>query len=339
MDGRPGCLTLGLGSLHRVLFHTMATTSFSKRSPSLESLEQSVSAALAGGDTSFIKKPKLGGARTRKKDIPEGLWTKCPKCSKMIYDKDLDENLKVCPECSHHFPVSARERINALVETCSFEEMDPDMTSVDVLKFTGVAAYTSKLTGYQKSTGLKDAVITGVGRIGEYRVGLGVMDFSFLAGSMGSVVGEKLARLIETATDRGLPLIIISTSGGARMYEGMFSLMQMAKTCAALAYHAKAKLPYVSVLTHPTTAGVMASYASVGDLIVAEPGAMIGFAGPRVIKDTTQAELPPGFQTAEFLLEHGLIDAIIPRKELRDRLIYYLGFLTERQRRLSAADA
>jgi len=170
-------------------------------------------------------------------------------------------------------------------------------------------------------------VLTGICKIGEHRTALGVMDFAFLGGSMGSVVGEKLTRLIEKATEKALPLIIISTSGGARMYEGMFSLMQMAKTCAALAYHAKARLPYLSVLTHPTTAGVMASYASVGDLIVAEPGAMIGFAGPRVIKDTTQAELPPGFQTAEFLLDKGLIDAIVPRKEIKPRLIEYLNYL------------
>src|ERR1041384_3047635 len=163
------------------------------------------------------------------------------------------------------------------------------------------------------------------------------MDFGFLGGSMGSVVGEKLTRLIETATARSLPLIIISTSGGARMYEGMFSLMQMAKTCGALAYHARAGLPYLSVLTHPTTAGVMASYASVGDLIIAEPGAMIGFAGPRVIKDTTQAELPPGFQTAEFLLDHGLIDAIVPRKEMKAQLIEYLNFMTAGQKQLAAA--
>ena len=170
-------------------------------------------------------------------------------------------------------------------------------------------------------------MITGIGKIGEHRAALGVMDFSFLGGSMGSVVGEKLARLIEKATEKTLPLIIISTSGGARMYEGMFSLMQMAKTCAALAYHAQARLPYISVLTHPTTAGVMASYASVGDLIIAEPGAMIGFAGPRVIKDTTQAELPPGFQTAEFLLDRGLIDAIVPRNEMKPRLMEYLNYM------------
>jgi acetyl-CoA carboxylase carboxyl transferase subunit beta len=215
--------------------------------------------------------------------------------------------------------------------------MDAGMTSLDVLSFTGVASYTAKLAEYQKSTGLKDAVVTGIARIGEHRTALGVMDFSFLGGSMGSVVGEKLARLIEQATEKALPLIIISTSGGARMYEGMFSLMQMAKTCAALAYHAKARLPYISVLTHPTTAGVMASYASVGDLIIAEPGAMIGFAGPRVIKDTTQAELPPGFQTAEFLLDHGLIDAIVSRKEMKSKLIEYLGYLTAGNRQAAVA--
>jgi len=250
----------------------------------------------------------------------------------MVFDKELDENLKVCLQCEHHFPISARERIHSLVETCTFEEMDADMTSVDVLQFTGVASYTSKLQDYQRATGLKDAVITGICRMGPHRVALGVMDFSFLGGSMGSVVGEKLTRLIERATEKTLPLIIISTSGGARMYEGMFSLMQMAKTCAALAYHAQARLPYISVLTHPTTAGVMASYASVGDLIIAEPGAMIGFAGPRVIKDTTQAELPPGFQTAEFLLDHGLIDAIISRNQMKAQLIKYLDYLTGGQK-------
>jgi acetyl-CoA carboxylase carboxyl transferase subunit beta len=276
---------------------------------------------------SSFKKPKLGSGKSRKREIPEGIWTKCPKCSVMLYDKELDENLKVCHHCHHHFPISARERIHSLVETCSFQEMDADMISVDVLNFTGVASYASKLEGYKKATGLKDAVITGIGRIETHKVGLGVMDFSFLGGSMGSVVGEKLTRLIEAATAKSLPVIIISTSGGARMYEGMCSLMQMAKTCGALAYHAQKKLPYISVLTNPTTAGVMASYASVGDLIIAEPGAMIGFAGPRVIKDTTQSELPPGFQTAEFLIERGLIDAIVPRKTMKDQLAVYLDFM------------
>jgi len=312
----------------------MSTTSFTKKTIGFD-VEPAVTPPPATTETTFLKKPKLGGKK--KKEIPEGLWTKCPKCETMVFDKELDENLKVCTKCSHHFAIGGRERIHSLVETCSFEEMNADMTSVDVLKFTGVASYKDKLAAYQKSTQLKDAVITGIGKIGEFRVGLGVMDFAFLGGSMGSVVGEKLTRLIETSTERGVPVIIISTSGGARMYEGMFSLMQMAKTCAALAYHAKARLPYISVLTNPTTAGVMASYASVGDLILAEPAAMIGFAGPRVIKDTTQAELPPGFQTAEFLLEHGLIDAIVPRKEMKERLIYFLDFLTERKCLAAAA--
>jgi len=311
----------------------MSTTSFVKKSFGAESIEPAVTPPQHGStQTSFAKKPRIAATKSRKREIPEGLWTKCPKCSTMVFDKELDENLKVCPKCAHHFPIGARERIHSLVETCTFEEFDAGMTSVDVLGFKGVASYTSKLDAYQKSTGLKDAVITGIGKIGEHRTALGVMDFNFLGGSMGSVVGEKLTRLIEKATEKALPIIIISTSGGARMYEGMFSLMQMAKTCAALAYHAEAKLPYISVLTHPTTAGVMASYASVGDLIIAEPNAMIGFAGPRVIKDTTQAELPPGFQTAEFLLDHGLIDAIVPRKEMKQQLIDYVGFMTAGRR-------
>ncbi|MFO1478155.1 MAG: acetyl-CoA carboxylase, carboxyltransferase subunit beta [Verrucomicrobiota bacterium] len=305
----------------------MATTTFTKKSLGIDAPEPAVTPPPpSAASANFVKKPKLP-SKSRKREIPEGLWAKCPKCSTMVFDKELDENLKVCAHCQYHFPIGARERIHSLVETCTFEEFDADMQSVDVLKFTGVASYTKKLADYQRSTGLKDAVATGIGKIGEHRTALGVMDFSFLGGSMGSVVGEKLTRLIERATEKELPLIIISTSGGARMYEGMFSLMQMAKTCAALAYHAQARLPYISVLTHPTTAGVMASYASVGDLIIAEPGAMIGFAGPRVIKDTTQAELPPGFQTAEFLLDHGLIDAIVPRKDMKQRLIDYLGYM------------
>jgi acetyl-CoA carboxylase carboxyl transferase subunit beta len=314
----------------------MSDTSFTKKIPGTEPSEPAVTPPQVNTEAALGKKPKLSAGKTRKRDIPEGLWHKCPKCAEMVFDRELDENLKVCPKCRHHFPIGARERIHSLVETCSFEEMDPDMISVDVLRFTGVAAYKDKLESNLRKTGLKDAVITGVGRIGEFRVALGVMDFSFLGGSMGSVVGEKLARLIETGTSRELPVIIISTSGGARMYEGMFSLMQMAKTSAALAYHAKAGLPYLSVLTHPTTAGVMASYASLGDLIIAEPGAMIGFAGPRVIKDTTQAELPPGFQTAEFLLDHGLIDAIVSRLDMKDRLSFFLDFFTWNRRQTLA---
>ena len=306
----------------------MATTLFNKKTLGLETAEPAVTPPPVNSNTTFVKKPKLTAAKSKKREIPEGLWTKCPKCGTMVFDKELDENLKVCTHCQHHFPIGSRERIHSLVETCTFEEMDAEMTSVDLLHFTGVASYISKLQKYQQETGLKDAVLTGLCKIGEHRVALGVMDFKFLGGSMGSVVGEKLTRLIERATEKNLPVIIFSTSGGARMYEGMFSLMQMGKTCAALAYHSRAKLPYISVLTDPTMAGVMASYASVGDLILAEPAAMIGFAGPRVIKDTTQAELPTGFQTAEFLLEHGLIDAIVPRKEMKGRLIDYMNFMS-----------
>src|ERR1051325_9319906 len=252
----------------------MATTSFTKKTLGLESTEPAVTPPpVTQATTTFVKKPKLG-SKSKKREIPEGLWTKCPRCTTMVFDKELDENLKVCTRCQNHFPIGSRERIHSLVETCTFEEMDSDMLSVDALHFTGAASYISKLEKHQKATGLKDAVITGLCQIGEQRVALGVMDFSFLGGSMGSVVGEKLTRLIERATEKELPIIIISTSGGARMYEGMFSLMQMAKTCAALAYHARARLPYISVLTDPTTAGVMASYATIGDLIIAEPGAM-----------------------------------------------------------------
>jgi len=311
----------------------MATTSFTKKSLGIDSPEPAVTPPPASSQTTFVKKPKIASSKSRKRDIPEGLWTKCKKCSTMLYDKDLDENLKVCQHCGFHFPLRARERIHSLVETCSFEEMDTDMTSVDPLEFPG---YTKKITDHQQNSGSRDAVVTGIGRLEAHRVALGVMDFGFLGGSMGSVVGEKLTRLIEMATAKGLPCIIVSTSGGARMYEGMFSLMQMAKTCAALAYHARAKLPYISILTDPTYAGVMASYASVGDLIIAEPGAMIGFAGPRVIEATTQSDLPPGFQTAEFLMDHGLIDSIVPRKEMKARLSFYLDFMMKNGKAFAA---
>jgi len=310
----------------------MDTTSFLKKSiVGTTTMEPALTPPpIAHTQTAFTKKPKLGAAKPKdkKREMPEGLWTKCPACETMIFDRELDENLKVCSKCNHHFPIGSRERIHSLVETCTFEEMDAGMTSVDILNFKGASTYKSKLDAYKKNTMLKDAVVTGLCKIGDHRAALGVMDFDFLGGSMGSVVGEKLTRLIERGTEKALPVIIISSSGGARMYEGMFSLMQMAKTSAALAYHAQKNLPYISVLTHPTTAGVMASYASLGDLILAEPGAMIGFAGPRVIKDTTQAELPPGFQTAEFLMDHGLIDSIISRREMKTQLIKYLDFLT-----------
>jgi acetyl-CoA carboxylase carboxyl transferase subunit beta len=305
----------------------MATKVLKRKSLVNDPVDPAVTPPPTHSETTFLTKPKLS-SKSRKRDMPEGLWTKCEKCEALIYDKELDDNLKVCPKCDYHFQIGDRERIHSLVETCSFEEIDAQMESVDVLKFTGAASYAAKLASYRKkSTLLKDAVITGIGKIGDHRVALGVMDFAFLGGSMGSVVGEKLTRLIEAGTDRGLPVIIISTSGGARMYEGMFSLMQMAKTCGALAYHAKQKLPYISILTNPTYAGVIASFATVGDLIIAEPEAMIGFAGPRVIKDTTQAELPDGFQTSEFLQKYGLIDAIVSRKAMKERLIYFLDFM------------
>ena len=300
---------------------------FSKTTPKLETVDaESIPAGVEPGSGS--SKLKFKESTSRKKNIPKGLWTKCGKCADLLFDKDLDENLKTCPSCGFHFPISARVRLDSLVNEKTFKELDVGMTSVDVLEFTGVESYSSKLEKYKGKTGEADAVITGLCKMGQHKVALGIMDFSFLGGSMGSVVGEKLTRLIEIGTKNKIPVIIISTSGGARMYEGMFSLMQMAKTCGALAYHSEAKLPYISVLTHPTTAGVMASYASVGDLIIAEPGAMIGFAGPRVIKDTTQAELPPGFQTAEFLMDHGMIDAIVPRNKMRDSLINYLDYMS-----------
>ena len=308
----------------------MATRSLKKKSVVVDPVEPKVTPPPPSTDTTFLRRPKIA-SRSRKRDMPEGLWFKCPECGALVYDKEFDDNLKVCPKCEHHCPIGARERIHSLVETCSFEEMDADLESVDILKFTGVASYQSKLAANRKKSPLlKDAVVTGIGLIGTHRVALGVMDFSFLGGSMGSVVGEKLTRLIEAGTDRGIPVIIISASGGARMYEGMFSLMQMAKTCGALAYHARLKLPYISILTHPTYAGVIASFATVGDLIIAEPKAEIGFAGARVIKDTTQAELPPGFQTAEFLQAHGLIDAIVPRRDMKAKLITYLDFMVRK---------
>ena len=306
----------------------MDTTSFLKKTiGGVTQVEPALTPPPANaGQTSFAKKPKASASKSKKREIPEGLWTKCPSCDAMIFDKELDENLKVCPKCEHHFIIGARERIHSLVETCSFQEMDAEMASVDILQFKGVATYKSKLESYRKKVTLKDAVVTGIAKMGTHTVALGVMDFSFLGGSMGSVVGEKLTRLIERGTEGGWPVIIISTSGGARMYEGMFSLMQMAKTSAALAYHAQRRLPYISILVNPDYAGVMASYASLGDLILAEPKALIGFAGPRVIKDTTQAELPPGFQTSEFLLDHGLVDSIVHRKDMKDRLVKYMDY-------------
>ncbi|MEO6053970.1 MAG: acetyl-CoA carboxylase, carboxyltransferase subunit beta, partial [Chthoniobacterales bacterium] len=230
-------------------------------------------------------------------------------------------------KCNHHFAFGARDRIANVVDPDSFQEMDEKMVSVDSLKFTGVASYKDRLANYRKKTGLYDAVITGAAKIEGKDLGLAVMDFSFLGASMGSVVGEKITRIIEHSTKKKMPVVIISASGGARMYEGMLSLMQMAKTSGALALHAQAGLPYISVLTNPTMAGVMASFASLGDIIMAEPGALIGFAGRRVIRETTHQELPDDFQTSEFLENRGLIDLIVHRAQLRGTLGQVLQLL------------
>lgn len=275
----------------------------------------------------FRKRTVYSTVKVRKRDIPDGLWLKCPGCNEIIFKQELDENVGVCPKCAHHFQVSRAERIAMLLEEGSFKEWDADLMSVDILGFTGTASYPVKLEENIKKTGYKDAISCGRGKMGPHTVGIGVMDFTFLGASMGSVVGEKVTRMIERSTKEGLPAIMINTSGGARMYEGMFSLMQMAKTSAALARHAEAGLPYISVLTNPTTAGVMASYATLGDLIIAEPNALIGFAGPRVIKETTQQDLPEGFQRSEFLLKHGLIDIVVSRKLLKVTLIQSLEYL------------
>ena len=282
----------------------------------------------------FFKKSKYSTLTTgiqpeepqKRKDIPEGLWEKCKNCDSTIFTKQKEANLYICPHCGYHNPMPAPQRIESLTDKDSFKEIDPDLESVDTLKFEGTASYTEKLESNKKKTGLKDAVICGRAKLDGRDFALGVMDFRFLGASMGAVVGEKVTRLIEFATAHSLPLVIVTASGGARMYEGMISLMQMAKTSGALQRHADAKLPYIVVMTHPTTAGVTASFASLGDLILAEPGALIGFAGPRVIKDTTQAQLPDGFQTSEFLLKKGLIDRIVDRKNLREELSLCLAY-------------
>ena len=275
----------------------------------------------------IFKRPPPGGGGKKKRDIPQGFFQKCPGCGEMVSEIQLTENLRVCPLCDHHFPLSAKERLDNLLDSGSFVEMDADLKSIDTLRFQGMASYKDRLKNYQERTGLVDAVISGYGMLDGYKIAIAVMDFGFLAATMGSVVGERITRAIEYGTHNRSPVIIVAASGGARMYEGMLSLMQMAKTSGALARHAEEGLPYFSVLTNPTTAGVMASFASLGDVIIAEPKSMIGFAGPRVIKETTHQDLPKGFQTAEFLEEHGLIDMIVHRKKMRDQLSQLIGYL------------
>ncbi len=273
--------------------------------------------------------PPKKSAQSRKKSIPAGLWTKCVECGSVIFNKALIDNLNVCPKCNYHFIIGAQDRIKQLLDEGSFKEIATSLKSKDPLGFHGVKSYLDKLAQDQKKTGLKEACLVGHGTLDSIKLAFGVTDSRFIMGSMGSVVGEKITRLVEYAVDNKLPLIIISGSGGgARMYEGALSLMQMAKTSAALACLDKAGLPFISVLTNPTMGGVMASFAALGDIIIAEPKALIGFAGPRVIEQTIRQKLPKDFQTSEFLLDHGLIDMVIDRKELKSSLARLLRYLS-----------
>jgi acetyl-CoA carboxylase carboxyl transferase subunit beta len=274
-------------------------------------------------------KPKYTPVRiAKRREMPEGLWTKCEDCGEIIYNKALEENLFVCPRCQSHFSIGADRRVAQLIDEGTFSEYDRDLVSLDPLNFRGPKSYPDKVLEDQRTTGMRDAVLTGSGKINGHDAVIGATDSRFMMGSMGSVVGEKLSRAIEQGTRSGRAVIIVSGSGGgARMQEGMFSLMQMAKTSAALARHHKAGLLFVSVLTDPTMAGVLASFAALGDVILAEPKALIGFTGPRVIEQTIRQKLPPGFQRSEFLLEHGMVDAIVSRKQLKFTLAQLLDCL------------
>jgi acetyl-CoA carboxylase carboxyl transferase subunit beta len=273
--------------------------------------------------------PSEPATRRQKRGVPEGLWIRCPGCKGSIYRKEAEKLLNVCPQCEYHFYVSALERVRQVLDDGTFEEWDANLRPTDPLDFADQKPYRERLIAEQQRTGLTDAALTGAGMIRARRVAFGVTDSAFIMGSMGSVVGERLARLIERATAENLPLIVISGSGGgARMHEGILSLMQMAKVSAALARYDQSGGLFISVLTNPTMGGVAASFASLGDLIFAEPKALIGFAGPRTIKATIRLELPKGFQTSEFLLEHGFVDRIVPRSRLKSeiaRAIDYCG--------------
>jgi acetyl-CoA carboxylase carboxyl transferase subunit beta len=258
----------------------------------------------------------------------EGLWVKCEGCRQIIWKKDLEENLNVCPKCEKHFRIDARKRLALLLDENQYEMFDGNISSTDPLKFVDLKPYSSRLRQAQHDTGLKDAVINAQGSLLGRPVIASVMEYAFIGGSMGAVVGEMITRAVERALDSRTPLIIVSASGGARMMEGVISLMQLAKISAALARLDKAKVPYISILTDPTTGGVTASFAMLGDLNIAEPGALIGFAGPRVIEQTIRQKLPAGFQRSEFLLEHGMLDAVVPRKELKPYIARALGFMT-----------
>lgn len=271
-------------------------------------------------------KMAINGRTQKKKDIPEGLWLRCPGCEEMVFRKTIEENLHVCVECGYHFRVGARQRIAMLADADSFEEYLPNLMSPDPLGFGDRKSYIERLTEAQRQTNLYDAAVVGRAYIKGRPLVLGAMDAGFIMGSMGSVVGEKIAFAAEKATALRLPLVICCASGGARMMEGILSLAQMAKTSAALARFSQAAGLYISIMTHPTTAGVLASFGSLGDIILAEPGAMIGFTGPRVIRQTMKQDLPDGFQTAEFMLEHGFVDRIVARKDLRSEVASLMDY-------------
>ncbi len=279
----------------------------------------------------WFKKSKapLASAETKKMQMPEGVWTKCKNCDEIIYTKEIERNLNVCPKCDYHFRISARARIDLVLDAGSFEEMDAGMQSVDFLDFKDSKKYKDRIKAAVKKSGGGDAVVCGVGTINGLSTAVAVFDFGFMGGSMGSVVGEKITRVIEKGLEIKAPVIIFSSSGGARMQESILSLMQMAKTSAALAKLKAAGIPFISVLTDPTTGGVTASFAMLGDINMAEPRALIGFAGPRVIEQTIRQKLPDGFQRSEYLLEHGMVDMIVRRQEMKERLSRILRIFTK----------
>src|ERR1700722_32711 len=266
-------------------------------------------------------------ASGEKKVRTEGLWVKCDGCRQIIWKKDLEDNLNVCPKCDKHFRIDARTRLSQLLDDGKYEIFDSDLASTDPLKFVDLKAYSSRLKRAKADTGLKDAIVNAYGKLNGRSVIVSAMEYSFIGGSMGAAVGEAITRAIEKATETRTPIIIISASGGARMMEGVISLMQLAKVSAALARLDAVRVPYISVLTDPTTGGVTASFAMLGDLNIAEPGALIGFAGPRVIEQTIRQKLPPGFQRSEFLLEHGMLDAVVHRKQLKSYIARALEFM------------
>ncbi len=279
---------------------------------------------------SWFKREQSGIASNGEKTVrTEGLWIKCPGCAEAVWKADVEANQQVCPKCGHHYRIGARERIETLLEP-GYEFTDGDLQSTDPLEFTDLKPYKSRLAAAQKATGLKDAILNARGKLGEHSVVVSVMEYSFIGGSMGAVVGETIARAVDRAIAERSALLIVSSSGGARMMEGIVSLMQLAKISATLAKLDEAGLPYLSILADPTTGGVTASFAMLGDLNIGEPGALIGFAGPRVIEQTIREKLPEGFQRSEYLLEHGMLDAVVPRKELKAFCIRALDFMQVR---------